>query len=128
MYAELVEVLHARSLWDEVTAVLDRRGFELPSELLDRDFSVDHPVNAQVAAAWVRIYADPGPENHLRLLGEALTEVAERFGDWRRDHLKAVERTMGAKVGSGGSAGAVWLRRGMARVVFPELWSARTQM
>jgi tryptophan 2,3-dioxygenase len=35
---------------------------------------------------------------------------------------------MGAKVGSGGSAGVAWLQHGMARVVFPELWSARTAM
>ena len=35
---------------------------------------------------------------------------------------------MGAKVGSGGSAGLAWLQRSMARVVFPELWSARTAM
>jgi tryptophan 2,3-dioxygenase len=54
--------------------------------------------------------------------------VAEEFGDWRWNHVKAVQRTMGAKVGSGGSAGLAWLQRSMARVVFPELWSARTAM
>jgi tryptophan 2,3-dioxygenase len=57
-----------------------------------------------------------------------LTEIAEQFGDWRYQHLKAVQRTMGAKAGSGGSAGAAWLQRSTARVVFPELWSARTFM
>jgi tryptophan 2,3-dioxygenase len=76
----------------------------------------------------VEIYRDAGPDNHLRQLGEALAEVAERFGDWRYEHLKAVQRTMGAKVGTGGSAGMAWLQRSMARTVFPELWSARTGM
>lgn len=60
------------------------------------------------------------------MLGEALVGVSERFGDWRYEHVKAVQRKMGAKVGSGGSAGLAYLQRSMARTVFPELWSART--
>ncbi|MEU8298008.1 tryptophan 2,3-dioxygenase family protein [Micromonospora sp. NPDC048909] len=128
VYAELGATLAAPSLWDDVIALLARRGFDLPAELLSRDVSVEHQPEPQVEAAWVRIYADSGPENDLRLLGEALTEVAEQFGDWRWQHVKAVQRTMGAKVGSGGSAGLAWLQRSMARVVFPELWSARTNM
>lgn len=128
VYAELTAALAAPSLWDDVLALLARRGFDLPAELLDRDVAVEHEPHPAVEAAWVRVYADGGPDNHLRLLGEALTEVAERFGDWRWHHIKAVQRTMGAKVGSGGSAGLAWLQRSMARVVFPELWSARTAM
>ncbi|MEV4201630.1 tryptophan 2,3-dioxygenase [Micromonospora globbae] len=128
VYAELRETLAAPSLWDDVIALLARHGFDIPADLLDRDVSVEHEAHPRVEAAWVRIYADDGPENQLRLLGEALTEVAEQFGDWRWEHVKAVQRTMGAKVGSGGSAGLAWLQRSMARVVFPELWSARTSM
>ncbi|GAB3151807.1 tryptophan 2,3-dioxygenase [Micromonospora sonneratiae] len=128
VYAALVETLETPSVWDDVLAVLARRGFDLPAAVTDRDFTVEHEPRAEVEAAWVKIYADDGPDNHLRLLGEALTEVAEQFGDWRYRHLQAVARTMGAKVGSGGSSGAAWLQRSMARVVFPELWSARTAM
>ncbi len=128
VHAELTDALAAPSLWDDVVALLARRGFDLPAELLDRDVAIEHKPHAAVEAAWVRIYADCGPDNHLRLLGEALTEVAEHFGDWRWHHIKAVQRTMGAKAGSGGSAGLAWLQRSMSRVVFPELWSARTAM
>ncbi|SCG74763.1 tryptophan 2,3-dioxygenase [Micromonospora siamensis] len=128
VYAELTAALAAPSLWDDVVTLLARRGFDVPAELLARDLTVEHEAHPSVETAWVRIYADGTPENHLRLLGEALTEVAERFGDWRWHHLKAVQRAMGAKVGSGGSAGLAWLQRSMARVVFPELWSARTAM
>ncbi|MFC6022524.1 tryptophan 2,3-dioxygenase [Plantactinospora solaniradicis] len=128
VYADLVETLRAPSLWDEVIAVLARRGFDVPAGLLDRDFSVEAEPSAEVTAAWVEVYADAGPDNHLRILGETLGEIVEQFDDWRHQHLKAVRRTMGAKVGTGGSAGAAWLRRSMAREVFPELWAARTQM
>lgn len=128
VYAALTDALAAPSLWDDVLALLARRGFDLPADLLDRDVAVEHDPQPSVEAAWVRIYDDGGPDNHLRLLGEALSAVAEEFGDWRWNHVKAVQRTMGAKVGSGGSAGLAWLQRSMARVVFPELWSARTAM
>lgn len=128
VHAALSAALATPSLWDDVVALLARRGFDLPADLLNRDVAVEHDPQPSVEAAWVRIYADNGPDNHLRMLGEALSGVAEEFGDWRWNHVKAVQRTMGAKVGSGGSAGLAWLQRSMARVVFPELWSARTAM
>ncbi|MFI5930372.1 tryptophan 2,3-dioxygenase [Micromonospora sp. NPDC051543] len=128
VHAALSAAMAAPSLWDDVVALLARRGFDIPAGVLDRDVAVEHDPQPEVEAAWVRIYADNGPDNHLRLLGEALSGVAEEFGDWRWNHVKAVQRTMGAKVGSGGSAGLAWLQRSMARVVFPELWSARTAM
>lgn len=127
VHAELTAALNAPSLWDDVLALLARHGHDLPPVLLGRDVAAEHQPHPAVEAAWVRIYAGR-PDDQFRLLGEALTEVAEGFGDWRWNHVKAVQRTMGAKVGSGGSAGLAWLQRSMARVVFPELWSARTEM
>ncbi|MFI6820076.1 tryptophan 2,3-dioxygenase [Micromonospora sp. NPDC050187] len=128
VYAELVETLEGPSLWDDVIALLARRGHNIPQALLDRDVAREHQPHPAVEQAWVRVYEHNTPHNHLRMLGEALTEVAEQFGDWRYRHLKAVQRSMGAKVGSGGSAGLAWLQRSMARVVFPEIWSSRTSM
>jgi tryptophan 2,3-dioxygenase len=127
-FDELTAALHEPSLWDEVIALLARQGQDIKPELLDRDYAVEHEADPSVSDAWVRIYRDPGPDNHLRLLGEVLTEVADRFGDWRYLHLKAVQRTMGAKTGTGGSNGVAWLQRSMNRTVFPELWTSRTQM
>jgi tryptophan 2,3-dioxygenase len=128
VYDALAEALHAPSLWDDVLVLLARRGFRIPGQSLDRDFSVPVEPSPEVELSWVDIYRDTGPDNHLRLLGDVLAEVAEQFGDWRYQHLKAVQRTMGAKAGSGGSAGVTWLQRSMGRTVFPELWSARTMM
>ncbi len=68
----------------------------------------------------------PDAGDALFELARVLTDVADTFGEWRYRHLAAVRRSMGAKVGSGGSSGVAWLERSLARVVFPELWSART--
>jgi len=128
IYAELAKDIREPSLWDEVIALLGRRGFGIPDEALDRDRTNDHEPHPAVEDAWVRVYQNPNPGNDLWLLAEALTEVGEQFSDWRYLHLKAVLRTLGDKPGTAGSSGANWLRRSMARSVFPELWSARTHM
>ncbi|MET0422856.1 MAG: tryptophan 2,3-dioxygenase family protein [Actinoplanes sp.] len=127
-FDELTAALNEPSLWDEVIALLARSGHDIKPELLDRDFAVEHEADQSVADAFVRIYRDTGPDNQLRMLAEALTEVADQFGDWRYKHLKTVQRTMGAKPGSGGSSGLAWLQRSMSRTVFAELWTSRTEM
>lgn len=127
-HAELLEALAAPSLWDDVTALLARRDFAISPDVLNRDLTVEYQPSDDVEAAWVQIYRTSGPDNPLWQLGEALLAVAEEFGDWRYAHVKVVKRTMGAKAGSGGSAGLAWLERSMTRTVFPELWSARTHM
>jgi tryptophan 2,3-dioxygenase len=77
--------------------------------------------------------ADPGTGTAPDLsgplaLGEALTEVAELVWRWRNDHLVATRRAMGAKTGTGGSAGVAWLEKRAAKQVFPELWTARSHV
>ncbi|MEV4070177.1 tryptophan 2,3-dioxygenase [Nonomuraea fuscirosea] len=121
------------SVWDAATALLARRGHELPAAVPGRDIGAEYEPHEAVERAWVRVYrhdaaADLEGGDGLRALGDALAEVSERFGDWRYQHVAAVRRAMGAKPGSGGSNGLAWLERSMARVVFPELWSARTHM
>ncbi|WP_433226009.1 tryptophan 2,3-dioxygenase [Microtetraspora malaysiensis] len=128
LHRDLARAYETPSIWDDVIAVLARRGHDIPREVLGRDVAAEYEPHPAVERAWVEAYRDEGPDNHLRFLGEALTELAEQFGDWRYQHVAAVRRSMGAKPGSGGSNGLAWLERSMARVVFPELWSARTHM
>ena len=126
VHADLLRALAAPSLEDDVLAYLARRGLPVPPEVLDRDRSVPHEADPAVTALWVDVYRDSRPGNDLFQLGEALTDVAEVFTTWRQRHVTAVRRAMGAKPGSGGSAGLAWLERSAARVVFPDLWEART--
>lgn len=126
VHADLQRALAANSLDDDVLAFLARRGLPVPAEVLERDRSVTHDAHPAVTGIWVEVYRDPRPGNSLFELGEALTDVAEVFTTWRQRHVTAVRRSMGAKPGSGGSAGLAWLERSAARAVFPDLWAART--
>ncbi|MEU2349638.1 tryptophan 2,3-dioxygenase family protein [Modestobacter sp. NPDC049651] len=126
VHADLQRALAADSLEDDVLAYLARRGLPVPAEVLGRDRTVTHDAHPAVTAIWAQVYADPRPTSDLFALGEALTDVAEVFTTWRQRHVLAVRRSMGAKPGSGGSAGLAWLERSAARQVFPDLWAART--
>ncbi|WP_165984108.1 tryptophan 2,3-dioxygenase family protein [Streptomyces sp. YIM 98790] len=126
VHDELEKALHEPSLYDEALAFLSRHGCELPDEVLHRDRSRRHEEHPAVEAAWTRVYADP--DHPLLPLGEALTEVAELVWRWRNDHLVATRRAMGAKPGTGGSAGVAWLEKRARKNVFPELWTARSHV
>lgn len=120
--------LHSPSLYDDVLALLHRRDIAMPPEALSRDWSAPYAVNPGVEAAWLWVYGDPTPENDLYRLGEALMDIADVFSQYRWRHFVSVERILGFKPGTGGSAGVGWLRSVVDHRFFPELWSVRTQL
>ncbi|MFE7168996.1 tryptophan 2,3-dioxygenase family protein [Streptomyces sp. NPDC057616] len=127
VHAELEKALHEPSLYDEVLRLLARRGRPIPASVLQRDVSLRHEPSEAVEAVWTDIYS--GDEHaELGRLGEALTDVAELVWRWRNDHLVATRRAMGAKAGTGGSAGVAWLEKRAQKNVFPELWTARSHV
>ncbi|MFD1273547.1 tryptophan 2,3-dioxygenase family protein [Streptomyces kaempferi] len=127
VHAELEKALHEPSLYDEVLRLLARRGHAVPAAVLERDVSLRYEPSPQVEAVWTALYSGD-EENDLARLGEALTDVAELVWRWRNDHLVATRRAMGAKTGTGGSAGVAWLEKRAQKNVFPELWTARSHV
>ncbi|MBD9735188.1 tryptophan 2,3-dioxygenase [Streptomyces sp. H28] len=125
VHAELEKALHEPSLYDEVLRHLARQGHPVPDEVLRRDVSQRYEPSPQVEAVWTAVYAGDERDATARL-GEALTDVAELVWRWRNDHLVATRRAMGAKTGTGGSAGVAWLEKRAQKSVFPELWTARS--
>ncbi|AXG79286.1 tryptophan 2,3-dioxygenase family protein [Streptomyces paludis] len=128
VHAELEKALQEPSLYDEALAFLARRGLPVPRTVLDRDPALRYEPSPEVEAVWAGIYADPDQNAELVRLGEALTDVGELVWRWRNDHLVATRRAMGAKTGTGGSAGVAWLEKRATKSVFPELWTARSHV
>ncbi|MET9576492.1 tryptophan 2,3-dioxygenase family protein [Streptomyces sp. DT199] len=125
VHAELEKALHEPSLYDEVVRLLARRGHAIPEAVLRRDVSRRYEPSPEVEAAWTAVYSGDESDEVARL-GEALSDVAELVWRWRNDHLVATRRAMGAKTGTGGSAGVAWLEKRAQKNVFPELWTARS--
>ncbi|MFJ4538785.1 tryptophan 2,3-dioxygenase family protein [Streptomyces tibetensis] len=125
VHAELEKALHEPSLYDEVVRLLARRGYDIPEAVLGRDVTKRYEPSPEVEAAWTAVYSGDESDEVARL-GEALSDVAELVWRWRNDHLVATRRAMGAKTGTGGSAGVAWLEKRAQKNVFPELWTARS--
>jgi tryptophan 2,3-dioxygenase len=121
------EALNSRSIYDEVIALLARRGYEVDAAALDRDFAEPYEINPSVEKAWLKVYENPSPDNELYRLGEALIMLADNMSQYRWRHFVSVQRLIGLKPGTGGSAGVGWLKHVTEHRFFPELWSIRTE-
>ncbi|HUN25806.1 MAG TPA: tryptophan 2,3-dioxygenase family protein [Steroidobacteraceae bacterium] len=127
-HATLRRALESPSLYDEVLAHLSRRGYGIPEDYLARDFSQPYRASKQVAGAWLAVYHNAQEDWDLYDLAERLIDVDHRFQLWRFHHLKAVERIIGYKRGTGGTSGVAYLAKALELKFFPELWQIRTSM
>jgi tryptophan 2,3-dioxygenase len=127
-HERLERALHAPSLYDEVLRLLSRRGYGIPEELIDRDFSEPHVPSKAVTAAWLAVYHNAEKDWDLYELAERLTDLDQKFQLWRFHHMKTVERIIGYKPGTGGTGGVSYLAKALELKFFPELWSVRTSM
>jgi tryptophan 2,3-dioxygenase len=127
-YEKLQQVLAAPSLYDEVLRLLSRRGYGIPDDYLSRDFSEPYQSSKQVAGAWLGVYHNSEKEWDLYELAERLINLDHQFQIWRFHHLKAVERIIGHKRGTGGTSGVPYLAKALELRFFPELWQVRTSM
>jgi tryptophan 2,3-dioxygenase len=59
---------------------------------------------------------------------EKLVDLEENFQLWRFRHIKTVERVIGFKRGTGGTAGVAFLRKTLEHSLFPELLDVRTEI
>jgi tryptophan 2,3-dioxygenase len=115
--ARLEAALAEPSLREASHQALERADFDLG----------DRSVEA-VAAAWLEIYRDAERWFDLYELAEKLVDIDDALASWRHKHVLTVERIIGNKPGTGGSAGAPYLRATLEKRVFPELWSLRTAL
>lgn len=128
VWPALEAALNGPSLWDRAIALLARRGFVITPRALDRDWSEPYQADPSVAAAWLQVYGDPVPESDLYQLAESLIALSDALSQYRYRHFNAVERIIGLKPGTGGSAGVGWLRAVVSHRFFPELWTLRTAL
>jgi tryptophan 2,3-dioxygenase len=126
--AILETVLHEPSLYDEVLALLSRRGFAMPAACLARAWEHPYVPDAAVEEIWLSIYRATQANWDIYELAEKLVDLEDQFQQWRFRHLKTVERVIGMKSGTGGSSGAPYLARALSLQFFPELWSLRTRL
>ncbi|NTZ43692.1 tryptophan 2,3-dioxygenase [Altererythrobacter sp. SALINAS58] len=125
---ELRAELDRPSLYDEAVRLLSRRGFAIPKKVLNRPTGEEWRASDAVEAAWAQIYRRPEDHWDLYELAEKLVDLEYHFQRWRFGHLKTVERIIGFKRGTGGTAGVGYLAKVLEQTFFPELLSVRTEI
>ncbi|MEO7655269.1 MAG: tryptophan 2,3-dioxygenase family protein [Sphingomicrobium sp.] len=114
-HERLKAALAQPSLWDEANAALTRAGFAAASE-------------ADIAASWLEVYRHADDHFDLYQLAEKLVDIDDALAGWRHKHVVTVERIIGFKQGTGGSAGVAYLASTLTKRAFPQLWSLRTEL
>jgi len=124
--AVLAKELTRPSLYDEALALLARNDIPIPREVLKRDVSTPYRPCDGVVDAWRTVYEAPQRLWPLYELAEKLVDFEDYFRRWRFNHVTTVERVIGFKRGTGGTAGVSYLKRMLEVELFPELWRVRT--
>ena len=118
-----------RSDWrdgpDAFLRMLASRGYDVPAELLARDVTRLLEPSGALQKTLIHIYrGDP----LTRQVCELLVDLDEGIQEWRYRHVKMVQRTIGVKMGTGGSSGAEYLARTLMIPLFPDLWEIRSEL
>ncbi len=117
--------LEAPTLWDAFLRYLAREGYDVPAEALSRDVTTAPEASDALQETLIRIYRTD-PKNTE--MCERLVDLDEGLQEWRYRHVKMVQRTIGTKPGTGGSAGAGYLMTTLMQPLFPDLWAIRARL
>ena len=128
LLAQVQAAYAAPSLYDESLKLLARRGIAVPATHTERDWTQPYAKSDEVEQAWLVVYRNPKQHWDLYQLGEELADLEDAFRLWRFRHVTTVERVIGFKRGTGGTGGVSYLRKMLDVVLFPEIWSLRTEL
>jgi len=124
MQTEIAEISSRNSIWDSFLEYLGKRGYSLPTDVVNRDKSVAYVSNPAVQDVLLKVH-QTDPESAM--VSERLVDIDEGIQEWRYRHVKMVERTIGHKMGTGGSSGVDYLASTLFNPVFKDLWEIRSR-
>jgi tryptophan 2,3-dioxygenase len=121
---EITSITAGNSIWDSFLIYVSKRGFEIPAEVLSRSKNIAYESNVKVQDALLELHQS---DAEAAMVAERLLDIDEGIQEWRYRHVKMVERTIGAKMGSGGSSGVQYLASTLFNPVFKDLWEIRSR-
>ena len=121
-FVQLENRLKERSVIDHFYDFLELRGVEIPADIRNRDITLGAVADARIQEGIFRLYKE---QPDVAILLELMTDFDEGQQEWRYRHVKLTERTIGNKIGTGGSSGVDFLKATLFKSFFPDLWAIR---
>jgi tryptophan 2,3-dioxygenase len=113
------------TIWDAFLNYLSANQYPIPNTLLNRDHTKAYEPSPEVQKILIDVYRK---NPTVAQIAERLVDLDEGFMEWRYRHVKMVQRTIGTKAGTGGSAGAEYLLTTLNHPAFPDLWAIRSEL
>jgi tryptophan 2,3-dioxygenase len=120
----LAAIMARRPVFASLLCYLAATGWDVPAAVLAGDPRVPMAPNEDIQALLAQVYERQGEAAEVC---ETLVDIDEGVQEWRYRHVKMVERIIGTKRGTGGSAGSTYLRATLFRPAFPDLWEVRSR-
>jgi tryptophan 2,3-dioxygenase len=124
----LQQLLDEPTVYDEFLRYLSRHGYDIPTEVLERDLTKAWVFTPELVPLFKGIYEAANDNWRVYEACEELVDLEDNFQFWRFRHLRTVQRTIGMKTGTGGSSGVDFLQRALSLTFFPELFAVRTEI
>jgi tryptophan 2,3-dioxygenase len=121
--ARITAAMSRPSLFDSFLSYLAGQGYDVPADVRARDVTEPLAASDRVQQVLKTVYDE---NTDATAVCELLVDLDEGMQEWRYHHIKMVERTIGARPGTGGSAGATYLRTTLGTPTFPDLWAMRS--
>ncbi len=121
----LTQLLDEPSVFDALLRYLKGCGYKVPEPALNRVVREPLQPSAAVQDLLLAVYKK---NDFTAQVCERLVDLDEGLQEWRYRHVKMVERTIGMKPGTGGSAGVNYLRETLFKPLFPDLWEIRSRL
>ncbi len=126
--ATLKNALAKPTFYDHFLRFLKMRGYEIPQEIIERDFTKPYEGDPRITSLFETIYRNPYQNSDIYLALESLMDLEQNLSLWRFRHKSMVERIIGNHRGTGGSSGAKYLEQTLTKRCFPEIWDVRNRL
>ncbi len=119
------ERMEEPTLWECFCTLLRQKGYDAKKPERENDQGLLYNPSEKNQKVLLDIMQN---DEETALLCELFVDFDEGMQEWRYRHVKMVERTIGNKMGTGGSSGVDYLRSTLHQRIFPDLWEIRSEI
>lgn len=113
------------TIWEAFCKYLQQQGYDVDQPERENTNGLLYNTSKKLQQVLLQVMKEDQPG---AVLCELLVDLDEGLQEWRYRHVKMVERTIGNKMGTGGSSGVEYLRSTLHRRIFPDLWEIRADI